>query len=539
MERPLKKIVLVAMLIMSAGWVSAKVRLPALFSCGMVLQQGVRIPVWGWGVAGESVEVCFGTQVQKTKVDAAGKWMLHLHPEQASAESRILKIQVGAEVNEITNVLVGEVWICSGQSNMDFELGKLCNRKLRTKASKPIVDYMKKMLTTADDPLFRQIAVPHLVSVWNEKEDFVGHWITSSPENNTDFSATAYFFGLELRRELQVPVGLIKCAWGGTRVEAWIPMEAYRKTESLKDYYEAEMTSLNRRLEQWGNPQKAQAKYDAELAKWKGKTEGMKKKPRKPRKRDNPKTNKQLPAGLYNGMIHPLIPFAFKGVIWYQGESNEHYFPKEYSKRFMAAIQGWRNAWGRGDFPFYYVQLANYHAPHNNPDESSLAFICNQQRLALALKNTGMAVINDIGEAKDIHPKNKIDVGKRLARLALSRDYGRSDIVGSGPLYQSHTIEGSKIIISFSSVGDGLMTGKKKLLDSVVETDELPGGFQIRGIDRKWRWGDAKIVDKNKVEVSCADIEHPTAVRYAWASNPTNANLYNKEGLPTSVFTTE
>jgi sialate O-acetylesterase len=534
----MKKVILLVVALLSNSWIWAEMRLPALFSDGMVLQQKAELPVWGWGTPGDPVEVRFGRQVQTTKVDADGKWMVKLKPETASTKPAKMTIRVGAQTQEITNILVGEVWICSGQSNMDFTFGRICSIALRTPENKPIVEYMKKELNSASDSLFRQIAVPHQLSVREGKDDFKGQWIKSSPENNGAFTAVGYFFGRELRKELNVPVGLIKSAWGGTRVEPWVPAQTYRQTPTLQAYYETEMANLDKQLKKW-NSEKANADYKVALAKWKKKTEGMKKKPRNPRRASNPENNKQLPTCLYNGMICPLVPYAMKGAIWYQGESNERYSKNEYAERFMATIKGWRTAWKQGDFPFYYVQLASYRSPRTEPTESPWAFICNQQRLTLKLKNTGMAVINDIGEARDIHPKNKVDTGKRLALWTLAKDYGHTNLVYSGPLYQNYSINGSTVTITFSSVGDGLMTGKKNLLDPVVETKASLGGFQICGADKKWYWGNAKIVGKNKVEVSCPDVKKPIIVRYAWADNPTNANLYNKAGLPTSAFTTE
>ncbi len=252
------------------------------------------------------------------------------------------------------------------------------------------------------------------------------------------------------------------------------------------------------------------------------------------------KGNQQTPSTLFNGMVNPAIPYGIKGAIWYQGESNAKHNNELYTKHFQAMITGWRQHWGQGDFPFYFVQLANFRKPVVDPvDLDPWAIICDQQRRTLSLKNTGMAVINDIGESNDVHPHNKIDVGKRLALWALKNDYDQDLTAWSGPLYQSHKVSGNTVILTFDQAGSGLMSGKKHALDPTMETKEPLKGFQICGKDRKWKWATATITGKNAIEVSHPDVAQPTIVRYAWAANPKGANLYNKEGLPASVFTTE
>jgi len=243
---------------------------------------------------------------------------------------------------------------------------------------------------------------------------------------------------------------------------------------------------------------------------------------------------------LYNGMLSAVVPYAIKGAIWYQGESNAGYMTEHYEDYFSAMIRSWRKEWGRGDFPFYWAQLANFRDPNADPlEEDGWASICDQQRRTLKLPNTGMAVLIDIGEAKDIHPRNKPDVGKRLALWALAKDYGIDVPAYSGPLYKISEVKGSKILLRFSQVGSGLMVGSKNLMDDAVEIDEPLKRFQICGKNRAWQWADAMIVSKDTIEVSHPEIAEPVVVRYAWSSNPEGANLYNKEGLPASLFTTE
>ena len=528
-----------------AVWVQAEMQLSSLFSDGMVLQQKQAIPVWGWGKSGASVRVEFKGQAKSTTVGADGKWMVRLDPVEASAKPAVLKITVGSETREIKDVLVGEVWICAGQSNMDFQLRKMIERRLRTPKNKPIVEFMKKELASANDPLLRQIVVPHKISVDKELNQFKGSWVASSnPKNAGDFSATAYFFGRKLRKELGVPVGLIKCPWGGTQVEPWLPMSTYQTTDSLKAYYTKKRAKADKAYAAWQSDEHAEKVYQEQLKAWEKKNAEKKKgKLRKPRKMQNPYTNKayrQYPSALYNAMIAPLVPYAIRGVIWYQGESNASYYADKYEERFSAMIKGWRKVWNQGDFPFYYAQLASYKAPHKNPIQkkgwvNNWITICDHQRRTLKLKNTGMAVLNDIGEAHDIHPKNKVDAGERLARWALAKDYGK-DIVPSGPLFKSCVRKGASIVVSFDYAPHGLMVAKKEGLKPATPVKEPLFGFQLCGKDGVWKWADAKIISTNSVEVSSKEVPDPVSVRYAWDCNPEGCNLYNKEGLPTSVF---
>jgi len=519
----------------------AEIKMPVLFTDGMVLQQKSKVPIWGWGEQGTKVTVTFGNQKKSTTIQANGKWMISLAPLTASAKSAQMTIKLGDETKTINDVLVGEVWLCSGQSNMDFTIDHIIKGALKTPKNKPIVDYILKEATTAKDPLLRQISVPHAYSYQKQRTDFKGNWIDCQPENNRKFTAVGYYFGRELRMKLKVPVGLIESSWGGSRLEPWIMMDTYQQSKSeMGDYYRAAVKKMDQAIEKW-DPEVAKKNYKKQLTLWKdqgGKSVKGKLR-RKPRMAGKPNAGRQFPSAMANAMIHPLVPYAIKGTIWYQGESNAGFYPDVYASRFISMIEGWRKAWGQGDFPFYYVQLANYKKIATRPKEKDgWATICDQQRLTLKLKNTGMAVINDIGEARDIHPKNKIDTGKRLALWALAKDYGNKDLVFSGPLYEKSQFSGNKVTITFSSSGGGLMVGKKSLMEPTVKVDAPLKGFQICGADRQWKWADAKIVGKSQVEVTHPDISSPVEVRYAWAANPGKVNLYNKEGLPTSIFKT-
>ncbi|KPK45084.1 MAG: hypothetical protein AMJ65_01115, partial [Phycisphaerae bacterium SG8_4] len=352
-------------------------------------------------------------------------------------------------------------------------------------------------------------------------DDCEGSWAPCSPETVPDFSAVAYYFGRELHKRLDVPVGLIHTSWGGTPAESWTRIEVL---EAGADF----QPILTRQAEIIANYPQAYKEYEQKLQEWQkaaeeAKAEGNKppRRPGAPRGPDHPHT----PAGLYNGMIAPLIPYGIQGAIWYQGESNAGR-AYQYQRLFPAMIMNWREDWGQGNFPFLFVQLANFMETKDEPGDSSWAELREAQTMTLSLPNTGMATIIDIGEAKDIHPKNKQDVGKRLAFWALAQTYEK-DIVYSGPLYKSMKAEGGKIRLSFDHVGGGL----------VAAGGEQLKGFAVAGADRKFVWADAKI-DGDTVVVSSDDVAEPVAVRYAWADNPV-CNLYNKENLPASPFRTD
>ena len=506
-----------------------------LFADHMVIQRETQAPVWGSADAGEKVSVTGSWgESATTNADASGKWMVKLKtPEAGGPHTLTLK---GNNTIEIKDVLSGEVWFCSGQSNMKYELSKLAKARpnITEKEHEPVAAYIKQEMDTARDEMLRQFTVAGNTSPFEPLESLSGQWVASSPETNPDFSGTPYFFGRELRKELDVPVGLIKCVWGGTRVESWMPVEAFQQDKEMAAYYKRQMSVLKKLMEKW-DPKQAEATYQAALAKQKAKGKG-----RKPKKENDPKGNHKNPTTLFNGMVNPAIPYAIRGAIWYQGESHDGSIAHRYGPHFSAMISSWRKQWGQGDFPFYFAQLANYNQPLTEPVEfNSWALVCDQQRRTLGLKNTGMAVLNDIGEARDIHPHNKVDVGKRLALWALKHDYKQKVPVCSGPLYKSHEIKGDQVIIRFDHAGSGLMTGSKTGMEPTEETQESLKHFQICGADRKWQWAKAEITSTDTVTVSHPDLPNPTVVRYAWAMNPESANLYNKEGLPASIFTTE
>lgn len=455
------------LLIITASVSWSAVEVSAVFSDRAVLQGSKDLPVWGWGQSGDAVSVTFAGQTETTTVEADGSWRVTLSPVAASYTKYTMEINVGAESLELVDLLVGEVWLGSGQSNMALAFDGFAPSK--DEGYQSVLDYMTNERDTAEDDFLRMITVPNVSSEEGERS-FNGQWLAVAPENTGTFSGTAYFFAKELRQRLNCPVGIMLSAWGGTRIEYWIP-----------------------------------------------------------------------PSEIYNGKIHPLVPYAMRGVVWYQGESHNQNHPEYYLGQMESWVAALRTEWGQGDFPFYYCQLANISEPLTEPTTppASWVIISNQQRLALnSITNTGMAVLNDVGQVIDIHPKNKLDVGLRLSKWALNKTYGFADIQPSGPLYNSSLNKENSVSITFDYSGSGLMVGQKTLLEPVVPISDPLGGFQICGEDRVWMWGDAYIVGANEVEVSHPSIARPVAVRYAWQQNPLYSNLYNQEGLPAGLFAT-
>lgn len=495
--------------------------MPTVFGNNMVLQSGKATKVWGWAAPGETVTVTIGSHTAKGKTANDGKWTVTLKNLKETAEPLAMTVKSGNTKINFTNVLIGDVWLGSGQSNMDWPV---VNSKLA-----------KKEMTSADYPKIRLFRVPYILKggeaddiSWgvngtiydgkhrvSDPNSIFGQWVECSPQTIGNFSAVLYFFGREIHLKTGKPMGLLMSSVGGTRIELWTPKDVFYKDPRLADVAKA--------------IDEGKAAYEAALAK---RTD-----PAKPVEVD---VNAPFHySDFYNGMIHPLVPYGIKGAIWYQGESNG-YEGDSYRIKMDAMISGWRKLWGRGDFPFYYVQLANLNNPNDDPEGGEgWAKVREAQRAALGIANTGMACAIDIGEANDIHPRNKQDVGNRLALWALRDNYGFTNIVPCGPCYKSMKIEGDKIRVSFDYADSGLMAGVK---DGLALTKEAVGEplkrFAIAGEDKKWFWSDAKI-DGSTVIVSSPDVPNPVAVRYAYCTNPAGANLYNKEGLPAFPFRTD
>lgn len=617
---------------------SANVRMPLIFSDGMVLQRDKQIPIWGFADANESIEVHFNKQIKKTQADKNGKWTLNLNAEKAGGPFEL--IIKGKNTVTIKNVLVGEVWICSGQSNMEFQVYKTMN------AEKEIAD--------SNYPMIRHFGVAQDLSGTPKDDLKQGKWEVSNKETVGNFTAVGFYFAKKLYSELKIPIGIINTSWGGTNVETWTSREAFQNSEDFKkmiadvpavnmdEVLEIYKKSVLENLKKvqgfdvsienenqfkndsfddknwpeikvpslWENQQLGnmdgivwmrktivltaeQAKEQAVLHLAKvddedktyvnGVEVGTNNLWDKLRVYKIPAnvlkegTNviavriadysggggiygdpgdlkiafkdssfpldglwkfnvvqvkisvspNSYPSLLYNAMVNPLVPYAFQGVLWYQGEANV-WRAKEYKKAFPLMINDWRTKFKQGNFPFYFVQLSTFDEFGGNSQKGSRwAELREAQSETLKLPNTGMAVTTDIGNAKDIHPTNKQDIGLRLAAIAMNNIYGKKQ-VHSGPTYKSQQIKGNQIILTFDHTGSGLST---------PNNDELKG-FEIAGVDKVFHSAKAIIKD-NKIIVSSEKVKTPVAVRYGWADDDTNINLYNKEKFPASPFRTD
>lgn len=433
----------------------AEIQLSPVFSSNMVLQREKELPVWGTAEPGAEVTVEVAGESATATTDKEGKWMVRLKPLSAGGPHTLQASGDGSVT--LDNVLVGEVWVCSGQSNMEWPLQRSNNAESE--------------IAAADDSKLRLLTVTRKRS---DKEDtsFEGKWEVCTPQSATDFSAVAYFFGRHLREELDVPVGLVKSAWGGTPAEHWTPKSSYDADPTLLETPAGGQQVMNER------------------------------------------------SSLYNGMIAPLVPMAMQGVIWYQGESN---VPRGtyYHHLFSSMIEGWRNEWDQGDFPFLFVQIA----PFNYKGNEGCPQVREAQLQTLSLPQTGMVVTTDIGNVEDIHPKNKQDVGKRLGLAARAIAYGE-DIPFSGPIYKSMDVKGDKVILHFDHTDGGLMATEGDLTNFEIAGDSgefVPAKAEIEG---------------DTVVVHSDDVTKPTAVRFGW-KDTAEPNLFNGAKLPASPFRTD
>lgn len=622
-----------------------EVRLPVLISDGMVLQRDADVKVWGWAGEGEKVTIDFDGKTYNAAAGADGKWEVILSQLKAGGP---YSMNIDAS-NHITlkDIMIGDVWVCSGQSNMELPMRRVKYRYPET-------------IANSDNPAIRQFVVPHKYNFKEPQEDLKsGRWVSANPKSVLEFTAVGYFFAKELFEKYHVPIGLINASLGGSPAEAWLSEDAlkafpeylktakrfkdnayinqivkkdnavskawYNRIQQLdkglekgqkpwfdEDYDASEWATMNvpgywadhelgpvngavwfrKEIDvpasMTGKPARLWMGriVDADTAYVNGKIVGTVSYQYPPRIYDVPanllKAGKNIivvrvinnsgrggfvpdkpyqlstagqtidlkgewqyklgatmeplpdktfiewqPAGLYNAMIAPLLNYTIKGVIWYQGESNTGK-PLEYQKLFSTLITDWREKWKQGDFPFLYVQLANFMEVKDRPCESNWAELREAQLKTLFVPNTAMAVIIDTGEWNDVHPLNKEDVGKRLALAAQKLAYGDEEVVYSGPIYQSMKVQDGKIILTFTNIGGGLIAKGGGELKQ----------FAIAGADKKFVWAKAKI-EGDKVIVWNDDITNPADVRYGWADNPEGANLYNKEGLPASPFRTE
>jgi sialate O-acetylesterase len=636
-------------LLLPTETLSAQLRVANIFADNMVVQRDQDLIVWGWGTAGQKVSVSLNSETVEGRVDDSGRWELSIKPMPATSKPFSMVVESGQDRLEFKNMLAGDVWICSGQSNMEWTVQNSAN------PDQEIAD--------ADYPLIRQVKIDRQTSSFPLQDASHGGWQICSPKTAGNFTAVGYFFGRELHRELDIPIGLINSSWGGTIIEAWISGESLKNHPDFKSTVERiealprnqaanlkmqkklnawnqrYATAVNRKNEAWSKPgfddsqwkpirvpgqwegqgypdidgvgwyrreveipdswvgkdvavslakidnidetyvngQKigGQSSWDADrryqvsseniksgplsiairvtdsgmgggiygssedlflsvegqpkislAGEWKFRlspeTEALGKKP------EMGFSGPNHPTVLHNAMIVPLHPFRFKGVIWYQGEANTGR-AYQYRSLMKLLIEDWRSKWSRDGlpkrFPFYWVQLANFKRAPDQPAESTWAELREAQSLALSIPNTGQAVSIDIGDANDIHPKNKQDVGRRLAFNALARDYGKQ-VEYSGPVYRDMKREGNQIRLSFDHA-EGLQARGGELKQ-----------FAIAGVDRQFVWADARI-EGEEVVVSSPEVSEPVAVRYAWANNPVGCNLYNGARLPASPFRTD
>lgn len=515
---------LLTLTLAAAAWhpsAQAEVRLPKIFSSHMVLQREKPLAFWGWSEPNETITVTLGSASQQAKANGRGEWKLTL-PAQKAGGPMTVKVS-GSSTVEFEDVLIGEVWLASGQSNMEMGIG-MCNDA-------------KEEIAAAGHPEIRLFMVANRWTPQPQNDLEAGKGGAANPENQwkvcspktvaeagwNGFSAAAYYFGRELNKELNVPVGLIDATWGGTRIESWTPPEGFADVPALRDEYErvklgdprtpehqSKLDQTLKNVEQWVTASRdaltqlklvpAMPAYPAEL---------------------QPPNNVQHATALYNGMIHPLHPFAVRGAIWYQGESNSSE-GRLYTERMKALIAGWRKVWADEAFPFFYVQIAPYNYGGNG---ERIGEFWEAQAEAQAIPNAGMAVITDIGDLKDIHPKNKQDVGHRLAALALGKTYGKADVIYSGPTFKSMNVEGGKLRVTFDNIAGGLKSRDGKSLSWFEIIDADDGGFVT---------ADAQI-DGASVVLSSPEVKHPVAMRFAW-NMLAEPNLMNAAGLPASAF---
>ncbi len=480
--RRLIRILLLLALVVPAHTVAfADVRLPQIFGDSMVLQRDQPIAIWGWADAGEKITVRFRSQRQTAVADNNGRWQVSLRPEKAG-ENYELSVS-GRNRITLKGVMVGDIWICSGQSNMEMAVKHSLNAA--------------EEIQQADYPAIRHYAVSRHISGTPLEDIKEGSgWKAATSGNVADFTAVGYFFARELYQKLKVPIGLLHSSWGGTMVETWISKKGFEQSDYfapvVRNHPVPDIDSLVK--------------------------SGVSVKPNSYR------------SLLYNAMIHPLIRLRVKGAIWYQGESNASR-AYEYRKSFPLLITDWREQWQQGDLPFYFVQLASFKANGGDSQKGSTwAELREAQAMALALPNTGMAVTTDIGDTDDIHPRNKQDVGKRLAASALHFTYADTGVY-SGPAFEVMKVQDNKATILFSQTGTGLMVKKNNKYGYIQ-------GFEIAGADRKFYYARATRVG-HRVVVEADEVPEPVAVRYAWADDAGEANLYNNEGFPAVPFRTD
>jgi sialate O-acetylesterase len=531
-----------ALLLAAAASLRADIKLHALFGDNMVMQQGRQANIWGTAEAGEKVSVRFRDQEVAGTADARGHWVVQVDAKTAGGPFAMTI--AGQNTIELKNVRVGEVWVCSGQSNMGWPLAPRPHDKGREGTENPSICLFTVPARSASEPMEDLVPTPATANPENGAAA-AGRWHVCGPDSAGPFSAVAYFFGRDLQRSLGVPVGLIHASYGGSPVGQWISARAVAEDPQLQSFRESRAAAAAKLAQQTERMRPEIDRYRHEVAR--AKQEG-KQPPPAPRGMGVPTTS-----GLYNGMIAPLLKFSIRGVIWYQGEANVGQ-PELYRSMFPAMIRGWRHEFGQGDFPFLFVQVAPYLKIVEEPQDSSWARLREAQLwTSLSVPNTAMTVITDWGHEVDIHPKPKQPVGERLARLARGVVYGEP-IVHSGPLCTSANAERNNLVLTFTNTGSGLVArrlaledqredsrlGKGGALHVAADRDEATvplQGFCIAGADGRFVNAMAEIRG-DTVVVSSPKVERPSDVRYGWADYPTG-NLFNREGLPATPFRTD
>ncbi|MDO5554507.1 MAG: sialate O-acetylesterase [Planctomycetia bacterium] len=486
--------------------VNAEVRLPKTLTSNMVLQRDVPVNIWGWCAPNEEISVTFGDKSVSVKGDESGHWLATLPASEATCDGKDLVVKGENEI-VLNNVVVGEVWVCSGQSNMEQPLNSWGQPRLSCTEEELKGDY--------SNIRFNRV---HHVLAPEEVEDIPSAgWQVCKGGTQAGCTACGFHFAVRLQEELGVPVGLIDSNWGGSNINSWIPAEGWSLLPELADAAN-EVAGIKKTLDEregYSTPATGlnQQAFDELHVSGKG--------------------------AMYNAMLAPWKNYAFRGAIWYQGESNagegEFYYFKQ-----RAMIEQWRKTFSCGEFPFYWCQLANFQAASDDPaDSGAWPALRDGQTKCLQVPKTGQAILIDIGEEGDIHPRNKFDVGNRLAFWALVKDYGK-EMPYASPLFKELKIDGNKAIVTFDCVGSGLMVGKKEGRGPALQDENGKlNRFAIAGADGKWFWGDAVVTGADTVEVTSANVAEPVAVRYAWQMNPTGCNLYTKDGLPATPFRTD
>jgi len=510
---PRVRLALVVALVAACSPATADVSLNNMFGSHMVLQQGIRTKVWGKADPGEAVSVALGGQTHSTTATPDGMWHVFLDPIQEYGGPHTLIVK-GKNTVTFDDVLIGEVWVCAGQSNMQWSVNQSNDPDIEKAAAR--------------FPNIRLVSVPQ-VGTQEPQWNFKGAWTVCAPETVGTFSAVGYFFGRQLHQTLGVPIGLINNAWGGSAAEAWVKRDTLAAHPVLKPLHE-------RWEKEEADFENAKVDFEKKLAEWtaaatQAKADGKPEPGGKPQNPDARMKGNARPGNIHSGVLAPSIGYGIRGVIWYQGESNAGR-AYQYRDLFPLMIASWREEWGVGDFPFYWVQLADYKAEKAEPSESDWAELREAQTMTMkALPNTGEAVVIDIGEGKDIHPKNKQDVAKRLARWALAETYRVPGIACRSPLYKGMEKQGGKIVLSFDNVQQG-NTGWRPF-----DVNE-PLGFTIAGVDRVFVPAKAAIMGDGRIEIWSDAVADPVAVRYAWADNPV-CNMYSEAGLPLTPFRTD